>query len=141
VSAFVVDTNVLAVANRKAPQASPLCVKVCADYLRSIERGHLLVLDDGWRIIREYERLASSTGQPGLGDRFLKWVLRNLTNSCRCERVSLTLRSDDADDFEQFPDDPDLVGFDRADRKFAAVARTSLQSPIVLNATDSDWWD
>jgi hypothetical protein len=43
-------------------------------------------------------------------------------------------------DCEEFPDDPELVRFDRSDRKFVAVALASRLDPSVLNATDTDWW-
>jgi len=46
----------------------------------------------------------------------------------------------DPDDFEEFPGDPELAGFDRSDKKFAAVAVTSENDPDVLNAVDADWW-
>lgn len=35
--------------------------------------------------------------------------------------------------------DPALINFDRADRKFVAIASPSRKPPI-LNATDTDWW-
>jgi hypothetical protein len=63
-------------------------------------------------------------------------------NEERCERVVLTPQYDNgAEDFAEFPDDPELTDFDRNDRKFAAVALASLQAPTVLNALDSDWAD
>ena len=36
-----------------------------------------------------------------------------------------------------FPNDPNLAGFDSSDRKFAAAARKT--GVPVMNATDSDW--
>lgn len=42
--------------------------------------------------------------------------------------------------FAEFPADANLAGFDRADRKFVAVALASGDSPPIVNATDSDWW-
>lgn len=44
-------------------------------------------------------------------------------------------------DFEEFPGDEELADFDRQDRKFVAVALTSVNDPTILNAVDSDWWD
>ena len=61
-------------------------------------------------------------------------------NPDRCESVEITPRNDLEDDFHEFPDDPALANFDRSDRKYVAVARASQQSPVILNATDSDWW-
>jgi hypothetical protein len=140
VTAVVVDTNVLVVANERTAQAPATCVRACAERLRALIDAGTLVLDDQWRIIREYQRQASSSGEPGLGDAFLKWALINRTNPQRCDLVALTLRGDGDEDFEEFPDDPALGGFDRSDRKFVAVARASTRRPPVVNATDTDWW-
>jgi imidazolonepropionase-like amidohydrolase len=41
--------------------------------------------------------------------------------------------------YEDFPADSDLTGFDKSDRKFAALARRS--GVAVAIATDSDWLD
>ena len=74
----VVDTNVAVVANRDSQQASPNCEKACIDRLERIIRGEdKLVLDDQWEILDEYIRNLRPSGEPGAGDRFLLWVLRN----------------------------------------------------------------
>ncbi len=142
--AFVVDTNVLVTANGRAVHASPACVLASTRHLEDLKRNGLLVIDDGWRIIREYQQQVSPSGQPGMGDAFLKWVLVNQANTARVERVALTPREDGddgAEDFVEFPVDPALAGFDPADRKFVAAARASKHYPSVVNATDTDWWE
>jgi hypothetical protein len=40
----------------------------------------------------------------------------------------------------QFPNDERLVGFDRSDHKFVAVALAHPERPPILNAVDADWW-
>lgn len=140
-TAVVVDTNVLVVANGRAPQASLWCVRDCVNRLLSVRRSELLVLDAAWLILGEYQRHASSVGQPGPGDAFLKWVLNNRANPERCELAHLTPRSGAAEDFEEFPSDPDLASFDPADRKFVAVAIASKYDPPIVNATDAGWWN
>jgi hypothetical protein len=40
----------------------------------------------------------------------------------------------------EFPEDPDLAGFDPSDRKFVAVALKSSCAPEIANAADSDWY-
>lgn len=137
--AHVVDTNVLTTANGRDTHAPPECIRACIHALVAIQHGILIVIDDGWRILREYQRNASSSGQPGVGDAFLLWLLRNQANPSRCQRVSLTTRRGTEEAFDEFPDDPDLEGFDRSDRKFVAAARASTRMPSVLNATDTDW--
>lgn len=140
-SAFVVDTNVPVVANGRAEQASPRCVFACVRALEGAYRDGVIVLDDGGRVLREYVKNLSRSGQPGAGDFFMKWVWQNQAVRERCEQVTITPRASDPEDYEEFPRDAALVGFDRSDRKFVAVALASSRRPTVLNAVDSDWWD
>ncbi len=138
--AVVVDTNVAVVANGKTEQASPDCLQACLDALKSIRERGMVVLDDAMRILKEYMDNLSLSGQPGLGDAFLKWVWTHQANVTRCELVHITPKSGEEDNFEEFPADPTLAGFDPSDRKFVAVARASRHKPPVLNAVDTDWW-
>ncbi|WP_395857681.1 hypothetical protein [Cystobacter fuscus] len=101
--------------------------------------GHL-VIDDKFRILNEYKHKLSPTGQPGVGDAFLKWVLNNQANPTRCTRVELSPRPEDPRDFEEFPRDESLSGFDPSDRKFVAVSCAHPDTPHILQATDSKWW-
>jgi hypothetical protein len=133
----IVDTNVLIVANHKAPQASPECVLSCVQYLNNLRKSDILVIDSDWLIIGEYQRKNSDSGQPGVGDAFLKWVLTNRTNPKHCEQVHITQRAEN--DFAEFPRSQSLAGFDPSDRKFVAVALTHPQRPAIANAVDSDW--
>ena len=54
-----------------------------------------------------------------------------------CEQVVINKDADGG--YEKFPHDEDLRDFDHSDRKFVAVAVQSCNSPVILNATDSDW--
>ncbi|MCX6049687.1 MAG: hypothetical protein NT075_31695 [Chloroflexi bacterium] len=127
---------------RETPHASPACILACAQILGEIQQQHIVVIDDGWRVLNEYKRKINPNGQPGVGDRFLHWVLINLSNRERCETVTLTplVNSDDGNDLAEFPQDRELINFDRADRKFVALALTHPEKPPILNATDTDWW-
>lgn len=135
------DTNVLLVANQKASQASPRCVAACARRLRDLRDVGVIVLDDGLHILREYRRNLSSSGQPGVGDSFFKWVLTNQANATRCEQVAITPVGGSQTEFAEFPSDLRLQLFDPSDRKFVAVARAHPLHPPILNAVDSDWWE
>ena len=135
----VVDTNVAVVANDKTPEASPDCVITCVDSLVDIQQSGVIVLDSGSLILKEYINNLSLSGQPGVGDAFMKWVWQVQADESRCESVDIT--PDANRGFAEFPDDPELVHFHDDDRKFVAVAVASLHSPEVLNAVDSDWWD
>ena len=69
----VVDTNVAVVANGRSEQASPDCVINCNERLDQIMSGEVkLVLDDMWQIIGEYMRNLHASGEPGIGDAFLR---------------------------------------------------------------------
>jgi hypothetical protein len=140
-NAFVIDTNVAVVASRRAPQAKPACILACVDALEEIAREGKVILDDRYRILHEYMKNLSLSGQPGLGDAFFKWVWQNQGNIERCERVAIHQRGSGAEDYSEFPTDPSLHDFDPSDRKFVAVALGSKNSPEILNAVDPDWWE
>lgn len=139
-NAFVVDTNVAVVANGRSDQATSDCVLACVEALETVTAKGMVVLDDRLRILSEYMDNLSLSGQPGTGDAFLKWVWKHQAVAERCERVPIRPMPGDGQDFEEFPRDDDLAGFDRADRKFVAVALGSQHKPAILNAVDSDWW-
>ena len=65
--------------------------------------------------------------------RFLKHVFNHQYQTDRVRRVAVTPTEDDGRGFEELPANT----FDRADRKFLAVAVVA--NAVVLNATDSDW--
>lgn len=134
----VIDTNVLIAANgRDCPQATPACRIACVQQLQHTKTEASLVLDDRFRILNEYKNKVSPSGQPGVGDAFLKWILTNWTNSTHCHQVSITPTPDGS--FKEFPSSPDLQGFDPSDRKFVATALSHPDCPAILNAVDSDW--
>lgn len=136
---LVVDTNVALVANGKA-EATPGCVSACTAALLELMRAGHLVLDDRFHILSEYRKKLSSTGQPGLGDAFLKWVYTNRTNPDCCTCVRITPKPQDTQDFHEFPVHEGLNAFDPSDRKFVAVACVHPDRPPILQAADSKWW-
>jgi hypothetical protein len=138
--AVVVDTNVPVAANGMADHVSEDCVIGCVKRLKRVRKKEILLLDDGRRILDEYKGYLSPSGQPGLGDMFMKWVWNNQANSRRCKVIPIT-SLDEKPCFHEFPNDDDLDGFDISDRKFVAVAKASGLNPPILNATDTDWWD
>lgn len=136
----VIDTNVLIVANtRGADHASSACVVRCVKALEHIKGDGHLIVDDRWEIVSEYRNQVNPSGQPGVGDAFLKWVLTNLWNAERCTQIRVT--SHPSRGYVEFPDDQALEKFDRSDRKFVAVAIAHGGRPPILNAVDSDWAD
>ncbi len=129
---FVVDTNVLVVANgRESPQASLECVLACARRLREISTSGGITLDRSELILDEYRRYCLFHGEMQPGDAFFKWVIDHYWDERFCSIVEPT----------EFPDDQRLANFDAADRKFVCVALAHPDKPPILNAVDSDWHD
>lgn len=131
---WVVDTNVGVVANdrlddRPDPPHRPDSISSCVNFLVEVMRSGRVAIDDAWEIIREYRARMRSSGQPGPGDAFLKWVLVNQANPARCHRVDITGIA--------VPDR--LAGFDPADHKFIQTA-LGCTHPRIAQAVDSLWW-
>jgi predicted nucleic acid-binding protein len=135
---FIVDTNVLVVANGKYQKASEDDVFKCQNFLIDLRKKHLSV-DSSELIFQEYFKNASRSGQPGIGDAFAKWLWYNQWNPSICEQVTITPHPER--EFLEFPEEENLKDFDRDDRKFVAVAVSSKFEAIICNATDTDWWD
>jgi hypothetical protein len=134
----IIDTNVLIAANgRDCPQVTPQCRLNSSQYLRNFQVQGIIVIDNRWLILNEYKNKVNQTGQPGIGDAFLKWVLTNQANFKRCEQVVINPLKDSS--FAEFPNDPELEKFDQSDRKFVAVALATPDRPPIVNAVDSDW--
>lgn len=138
-TAVVVDTNVGIVANSRVTHADAACIAACATELAAIMRNCCVVIDDAWHVLNEYSKRLNSTGQPGAGDLFLRWILVNSRNPSRCSQVSITHTPAAQFMYAEIPKDPALAGFDRSDQKFLALAITHPGAPVVKNATDSDW--
>jgi hypothetical protein len=134
----IIDTNVLISTNgRDCPQVTLKCLEETRKFLQGFIKEGVIVLDNQWLILTEYKHKVNSTGQPGIGDAFLKWILTNLANSQRCQQIPIHPLGDN--NFLEFPDDPELEEFDRSDRKFVAVALADPDNPPIVNAVDTDW--
>jgi hypothetical protein len=96
-------------------------------------------LDMGGEVLQEYENNLNRTYPLGVMATFFVELQSNLGVPQRCRSVALTQNADRI--YEEFPSDVALAAFDRADRKFVAVALACGADPAVLNAVDSDWWD
>ncbi len=138
----VVDTNVAMVAQGLAPQADQACVDACQEALAELTESFRLVLDEEDEIASEYVEALGHAGKPGVGRAFAKWVWDSRFDEQRVMRVAIRPQEDGSwRVHEEFPDQPDLKGFDRNDQKFVAVALASGVNPPILNAVDSDWWE
>jgi hypothetical protein len=136
----VVDTNVAVTANGSNPEAGPDCAAASARALHSVTTAGHVFIDDGGRIVDEYRRNLNAKGQPGPGDLFFRWLLTNEWGGKRVTHVPITPKPDDDMDFEELPDPPAGVVFDRSDRKFLAIAAAHSEHPPILQSFDSKWW-
>ena len=110
---------------------------MCIQRLREItEKGHL-VLDEGGLIFGEYLRYLSLSGEPGVGDAFMRWVNDHQHDERFCTLIPLAVRPDGT--IVEFPAQTSLAQFDRSDEKFVAVAATHPDRPPIQVAVDRGW--
>jgi len=142
-SICIVDTNVAIVANNKdIPEELIDCALNCIEVIEEVIKNRCIVLDDGGEIFGEYMNKLSLSGQPGVGDRFLKWVHDNQWKLPSGNRVAITKTGDPNGEYsyDEFPTSEALSEFDISDRKFVAVANAHPDKPKIYQATDSKWW-
>lgn len=132
----VIDTNLLFVANQQHQDISEECVLACVQKLFRVQQQGIVVIDDEYRLIREYGNKTNSNGSR-VGDAFLKWLLQNQSNTVRVHQVSLTESVEDQ--FDEFPVHALQPQFDAPDRKFPAVANVHPDHPPILQAADCKW--
>ncbi|HQL86387.1 MAG: PIN domain-containing protein [Lentisphaerae bacterium] len=142
----LVDTNVPIIANQASRTPQPgdrpdECVKACINAILHVidEKRRGLILDANGEILKEYRKNLKSSGQPGVGDHFLKWVLTYQSSLPEHQIVPINKRGDS---YEEFPLHEKLKDFDRSDQKFIAVANAygKKKKAPILQATDSKWW-
>ena len=135
----VVDTNVLLVANGQHADISEECVQACVEQLQALQAGGITVIDDAYYILGEYQHKTSLSPPKGVGDIFLKWLLRNVGNPRHVELVSIT--ETEPEHFAEFPCHELQPSFDAPDRKFPAVSHAHPDKPPIWQAADCKWLD
>ena len=139
----LIDTNVPKTANLAGkaghPQELINCVLRCVEAITYYTEHGGLVMDAGDEIFTEYRRQLSFSlrGEPGVGDKFMKWVNDNRWGFPPEDRVRITKNGDT---YNEFPHHDGLSEFDISDRKFVAVANAHRDNPPILQGTDSKWW-
>ncbi|HET7865044.1 MAG TPA: hypothetical protein VFL86_11630 [Burkholderiaceae bacterium] len=78
-----IDTNVLLVANGSHAGASRGCREECVKRLLAQQREGVTVIDDGYRILQEYQHKTRPNQPKEVGDAFLKWLLQNQGDTAR----------------------------------------------------------
>jgi len=135
----VVDTNVLLVANLGHDEISEDCVEACVKALNEVQSSGMVVIDDQYLILEEYQHKTNSHSPKGVGDAFLKWLLQNQANPAKVVQVPVTPMANDR--FDEFPNADLQDRFDPPDRKFVAVAASDGGSAPILQAADCKWLD
>ena len=139
-SAIVIDTNVLLVADGQATQMSGGCLQECLLRLEQAKATEQIVLDNKWIILGEYHRKLSPNRAPTPGSAFLKWLLTVQGVAEHVSFVTITPLDKEQTRFKEFPPDTALeAAFDPADRKFIATANAHPEKPPVLECADSKW--
>lgn len=138
-SAVVVDTNVLLVAELMHDAASPECVRECVTRLQGLQRNGQVTIDDGFRALHEYQNKLDARRGKGVGTAFLRWLLQNQANPARVARVPLTETA--ADEYAEFPGAALQARFDPPDRKFPSISNAHPDKPPIWQAVDCKWLD
>lgn len=133
---WVIDTNVLVVADDPDNHAGPDCARLASAFLDTEARQGICLDHDG-QMVNEYLRNVDLDNQRTVGALFLVWVLNNQWNPAKCRRVPL--QTDPEGLPIDFPTDERLSRFDSDDRKFATTAL--IAGVPVVNALDADWWE
>ena len=136
-STRIIDTNILLVANKQHDGVSSQCILECVNSLDALRKVGVVVLDDAHEILREYMLKTTPNTGNRVGDAFLKWLLQNTRNARRVKCVHIEPHQERG--YAEFPEDDELSDFDRADRKFVAVAAKHPKRPPILQAADSKW--
>lgn len=130
----VIDCNVLIAANRREPTVRLSCAATCAKQLLVTADKDLLLEDTTNLIWEEYKRYCNFSGQPGPGDFFFRWFVRNRWTPQRVQRIDIGANDDEVE--ARVPEI--LQDFDRADRKWI-VTYIHGAGDALYNALDSDW--
>ena len=139
-TAIVIDTNVLVVADGKSPQMTDACRTRCEVRLMQVRAKEQVVLDDGSLMLDEYYKNLLPYSSPTPGSEFLKWLLEVEGDSKHVAKVTLTPRDPEQTVFDEFPPDAALQAvIDPSDRKYFAASYAHPEKPPILECTDSKW--
>lgn len=120
--------NVPRTANGDANHTSLAHAAAAAKFLFETISDHVVCEDDKDEIFGEWKAALSMSGQPGPGDRFFMWFMKNRFTD-RCLRVDIV-------ESEWLPDS--LNSFDEDDQKYIKVYFAS-SADYIANAVDGDY--
>lgn len=140
----VFDENVIIVANDLTrlslgsepicPQANEACRIAAVDALSNVISRGGLVLDSGSEYLEKYRLAGSLSGQPGIGDAFVRAVFQKGYNPDWATRVEIR----DGDNYV-LPEGFEAIGFDEDDHLWIAGAHKAGKTSRIVNAVDSDY--
>ena len=134
---FVIDTNVFIAANDGAKHLSDRDVDKCKLFVSALFFGAVISLDLQGEILSEYFKYMNLSGQPGLSDRFFKYLWDHHYNKAFCELVDV--EKNEKGIYLHLSGRNDLLAFDPSELKFIAVYLGSKNPVRICNASDSDW--
>ena len=137
---YVVDTNVPMTANMAGTRGDDPagCTYKCAESIAKIKKEGVVILDDGDDVLSEYlKKLDPYSGQEGIGHEFVKWVHDHKYDS---DKVCIVPLKPKQRSYHEYPNDSNLAKFDEDDHKFIALANACNKTPVILQATDGEWW-
>jgi hypothetical protein len=130
----VIDCNVLIAANRRETTASLSCSAACARRLLDATDNDVILEDTKNLIWAEYKRYCNFSGQPGPGDQFFLWFVRNRWTPERVQQIDIGSNEEEIE--VHIPST--LRKFDRSDLKWVATYICG-DGEALYNALDSDW--
>jgi hypothetical protein len=134
---YIVDTNIFIAANGKADQLTENDVNKCKLFVTALFSNTTISIDLQGEIFKEYFDYMNWSGQPGIGDVFVKYLWDRQYDKKICELVDIN--KDKNGIYKQLRNKDDLLQFDPNEHKFIAVYLGSRNSVTICNACDSDW--
>ena len=136
-SCFIIDTNIFIAANGMVDHLTEQEMNKCKSFVASLFDNSIISLDLQGEIFQEYFKYMSRSGQPGIGDVFVKYLWDRQNSKIHCEKVDIERNKNGI--YKQLNKKDDLLKFDLNDQKFIAVYLGSKKQPAICNASDSDW--
>lgn len=133
----IIDTNVVLVAEPSTHMSNE-CSARCADFIGSVVSGKfLMVIDDDYLLLEEYERYKDKHNPYSYPQRFLKWIYTYQSNPRYIKQVKIN--KSETSGFKEIPESIKTVGIDPSDLKFIAVSFANSNLAPIYEASDSKW--
>jgi hypothetical protein len=144
---MIIDVNIPYAAGKPIAELKADEVDVadrCVDFIDEIRKSKKpfrIALDQGWEIMEEYRRASERAGhQPQLASVFYQNLAQRLNSGAVLEKDFVELVKTPDGLYDPYPRSEALRRFDRADRKFIALAYKHAEHPSIYEGTDCEWW-